>query len=175
METGASVRSTGMRGPRWGLAAALLGGFAAAWAAELTLTIEPVVGDGVVLTHPTKTGWYYIVHESSRPDQVGEPRAIWLSPTGEVLAPVHGRGYYRIRTVSTGSPLDTDLDGIDDVFELACPVLDPMLPADALLDPDGDGTTSLLEYLRGRDPGVPALPDTSGTVCLELHTPLDPY
>lgn len=48
---------------------------------------------------------------------------------------------------------DRDADGIPDVWETAHS-LDPDAPADAALDPDGDGFTNLDEYLMGTDPSA---------------------
>jgi len=48
---------------------------------------------------------------------------------------------------------DRDADGIPDVWETAHS-LDPDAAADAALDPDGDGFTSLDEYLMGTDPAM---------------------
>ena len=55
-------------------------------------------------------------------------------------------------------PIDSDGDGIDDVYELRHGVfLNPLDPADARLDFDHDGLSNLEEYQRGTDPTVPAL------------------
>ena len=67
---------------------------------------------------------------------------------------VHAR-FFRILQRPIGTPSDTDLDGIDDVYELHHPsILDPLNAADASLDGDGDGISTLDEYLRGLDPLV---------------------
>ena len=51
--------------------------------------------------------------------------------------------------------LDSDNDGIPDAFETANR-LDPLNPADASGDLDGDGFTNLQEFLAGTDPNDPA-------------------
>ncbi|MDG2125497.1 MAG: hypothetical protein P8J87_17465 [Verrucomicrobiales bacterium] len=59
------------------------------------------------------------------------------------------RSFYRVHAESVFAPLDTDNDGIDDVYELNHPdILDPLDPDDADLDPDDDGSTHLQDYLR---------------------------
>lgn len=50
--------------------------------------------------------------------------------------------------------LDSDLDGMDDEWELANG-LDPTRREDAVEDPDGDGHTNLQEFLAGTDPHDP--------------------
>ena len=61
--------------------------------------------------------------------------------------------FYRLQKVSQDDPLDTDGDGVDDVFELRnASILDPLEKADAVKDPDGDGASTLEEYRRGTDP-----------------------
>ncbi|MBL9127492.1 MAG: hypothetical protein JNL97_07595, partial [Verrucomicrobiales bacterium] len=58
--------------------------------------------------------------------------------------------FYRVEQVPVATPRDLDADGIDDVFEIAArPLLDPLNPADAVLDPDTDGRSNLQEYRDG--------------------------
>ena len=64
-------------------------------------------------------------------------------------------GDYRLDHQPTDQPLDTDLDGIDDVYELQYNFLDPLDATDARDDFDGDGRSNLLEYTEGTDPSVP--------------------
>lgn len=59
------------------------------------------------------------------------------------------RGFFSLQRHRRDDPVDTDGDGIDDVWELEHEdILNPLNPDDAKLDPDGDGTTYLGEYLR---------------------------
>lgn len=56
-------------------------------------------------------------------------------------------GFYRAELISIFAPQDTDGDGIDDLYELdRTAILNPLNPADAGLDPDGNGLTHLQEY-----------------------------
>ena len=64
-------------------------------------------------------------------------------------------GFYRVVRVPLDRPLDTDGDGIDDVYELRRgSFLDPLDPLDAGQDFDGDGASNLEEFQRGTDPEV---------------------
>jgi len=59
----------------------------------------------------------------------------------------------------TADPVDTDGDGLPDVYEELFAFLDPNDPADAALDFDGDGLTNLQEFTLGTRPD---LADTDG-------------
>jgi hypothetical protein len=97
---------------------------------------------------------YYILEASSdlirfKPEAVtpGVPAPRW-ERTAPANIPV---AYYRLRRVPLDAPLDTDGDGIDDVWELHRPgILDALDPTDAVRDPDGDGSSHLDDYLGHR-------------------------
>jgi hypothetical protein len=68
----------------------------------------------------------------------------------------HMSAFYRLRAVPRVQPLDSDDDGLDDVFELRHPdFLHPFNPSDAARDFDGDGRSNLQEYLDCTDPEIP--------------------
>ena len=67
--------------------------------------------------------------------------------------------FYLIQRVPVDQPLDSDIDGIDDVYELRHPLfLKPLTSFDAGQDFDGDGISNLDEFMAGTDPGALPLP-----------------
>ena len=61
--------------------------------------------------------------------------------------------FYRVVARDVTQPLDSDGDGIDDVYELRhAEFLDPLDPQDAAQDADGDGVDNQHEYAHGMDP-----------------------
>jgi hypothetical protein len=142
--------------------------------ADFNITGLRRTGDAVEILHPSQPGFYYIVSEAAAPGQAGVPVAIWLSPAGQRLVAAAERCIYWVHQIPEEAALDTDADGIDDAYELEYAVLDPLAPADAATDPDGDGDDCLTEYRQGRNPAAPATPDLTGAIALDLFTPLDP-
>jgi len=62
-------------------------------------------------------------------------------------APQRDRSLYQVEEIPIARPLDSDDDGIDDLFEAQHPkLLDPLDPTDADEDADGDGDSNLVEY-----------------------------
>lgn len=98
------------------------------------------------------TANYYIPLAGDAVTNLATPADLALGhpPVGtltDARAPLPATQFYRVRSVPLATPLDTDGDGIDDVYELQHPnVLDPLNPADAREDYDGDGFTNLEEY-----------------------------
>jgi len=62
-----------------------------------------------------------------------------------------GYRFYRVHKCPLTSPGDADGDGIDDVFELQDPDLNPVDESDADKDFDGAGTSKLEDYLKQHD------------------------
>jgi len=68
------------------------------------------------------------------------------------LHTITSHGFMAVRGVPLEAPVDTDQDGIDDVYELQRSILDPLSSSDGLQDPDNDGFSTLAEYQAGTDP-----------------------
>lgn len=83
------------------------------------------------------------------------PRGVAPSPDSDAVyvADTYNNRVLRLRVL-----VDSDGDGIDDVWEIIHG-LNPLDPADAALDPDGDGVSNIGEYRVGTDPHNP---DTNG-------------
>ncbi len=78
--------------------------------------------------------------------------AMDLGTAGTIVDPqpvtAHTNMFYRLLQVPLSAPLDSDSDGIDDVFELRnSSFLSPLNALDAALDQDGDFRSNLEEYL----------------------------
>jgi len=103
---------------------------------------------------------YFVLYRAAHLPGPWEPVLLILGQDGvQALTdarPLGGATFYRVQRVPRAVPLDVDRDGIDDLFELAHPTfLDPLNPADAGEDFDGDGVSNLEEYRRNTDPAVP--------------------
>lgn len=114
----------------------------------------------VTIRHEADETSYYILFRGGIVSDIRIPADIKLgvATVGELfdLAPLAETGFYRVVRASVDQPLDTDEDGIDDVFELRHPgILHALNPADALEDFDGDGASNLVEFQRGTDLEVP--------------------
>jgi hypothetical protein len=72
---------------------------------------------------------------------------------------------------TAGQVVDTDGDGIPDSWEILYG-LDPNNAADAAQDPDGDGSSNLIEFQRGSNPLLAASTPISGS---GLAAPSFPY
>jgi lysophospholipase L1-like esterase len=84
---------------------------------------------------------------------------LMLSLTNRLITPqpaTNANGFLRLQRVPLSAPLDTDGDGLNDVYELRSDVgLDPLNPADATYDSDADGRPNLEEFKAGTDPRIP--------------------
>ncbi|PWU10114.1 MAG: hypothetical protein C5B50_26110 [Verrucomicrobia bacterium] len=114
------------------------------------------------LQFPSDTNSYFILDRNFAPTNVTNAVAMALGTMGggqlvDKNAAVQA-AFFRIRKVPLSSPLATAGDGIDDVYKLQHPNVftDPLNPAYAGMDFDGDGVSNLREYQRGTDPANPA-------------------
>ena len=130
------------------LAAGLLttaGGNASA--ATITLSIQPIAG-GVRLTAPADVATYYILRDSASLQSFAAV-GMSMADTGvvwDIATAGFSRRFWTVRQVSVWSPEDADADGIDDIYEIRHPALNPLNPADALLTVPGQAITYLAEY-----------------------------
>lgn len=75
------------------------------------------------------------------------------SPVGNLSREHIYLGSQRVATVARNDiVLDSDNDGMPDVFEVQAANLDPFSGADASMDFDGDGLTNVKEYQSGTNP-----------------------
>lgn len=120
---------------------------------DLLLTQPGIGADGhFSVRAPADTGSYYVLLRGVKVTQVGRPVALARGLASPVTmtdpdpAASQAAAFYRIRQVPLTQPLDTDGDGIDDVYELAhATQLNPLNVADAA-KPSGDGSTWLERY-----------------------------
>jgi hypothetical protein len=94
---------------------------------------------------------YFILERSAQLPQFlpssiasGNSNALW-----EIGVPSVGHEFYRVHRASVFDPLDSDGDGIDDLWEISHG-LNPLNASDALLDPDQNGLSFYQEYFRER-------------------------
>lgn len=129
------------------------GVFAAATSLAFAVEVTYPDADTIRFATPENSAGYYILEESfdlvdfpGIDIDLGANAPIWDVMIDPVVTPM---AFYRVRSASVFTPLDTDGDGIDDIYELLRPgILDPLDPSDADLDPDGNGLNHLQEYLR---------------------------
>ncbi len=133
------------------------------WAQDFRIDSYQIDSEGRLwLRHPADTNSYYILYRAETASAPQRPIALALGHDGPGYlsdpAPAHtnSTAFYRVRCVPLDAPIDCDLDGIDDVYELRhSGFLNPIDPSDADQDSDGDGISNFAEYLRGTDPGAP--------------------
>ena len=97
---------------------------------------------------PAMPGSYHRLLHGNEVTGVSLPVELSLGGTLATRSPVAGQsGFYRVQRVPVDAPLDSDLDGLPDPWELArAPALDGLNAADAATDPDGNGRTFLQEF-----------------------------
>ena len=115
--------------------------------AVIRLTIQPVAG-GVRITAPADSTTYFILQQSDTlagfaavSMALGDTGAQWDAASAGIP-----RRFWNVRQVSVWAPADSDNDGIDDIYEIRHPVLNPLNSADATLTVPGQVFTYLQEY-----------------------------
>ncbi len=101
-----------------------------------------------VVEFADRPGEYFLLEES--PDFLNwAPADMSLGPPSQLdLDPIAPRRYFRVQPLSKFAPLDMDNDGMDDIYELNTPDLNPLDPTDgSKLTPDGSGRTNYQNYL----------------------------
>ncbi|MCB1125341.1 MAG: Ig-like domain-containing protein, partial [Verrucomicrobiae bacterium] len=128
-------------------------------AGDLRITEVMVGADGTVrVTHDREAGSYYVLKRGEDVTAIQSAVGVVGEGAGPNTFQYHppagsDHGFFVVEQVPVGAPLDSDGDGIDDLYELARPdFLDPTNPNDAALDYDGDGKTNKEEYDDGTDP-----------------------
>ncbi|NKB25431.1 MAG: hypothetical protein GKR87_13850 [Kiritimatiellae bacterium] len=109
------------------------------------------------VVHESDTNAYYILCHGQVVTNVTTPidMALGQENSGQLQGVQSNQlSFYCVLCVGITNPLGTDTDGIDDVYELRTPPLDPFNTNDALLDFDADELSNLFEYQRGGDPNV---------------------
>jgi len=133
-------------------------------------------GDTIVIKHGAETEHYYLLIQG---DQITEitttvDAALVEGASGEFrdAGPLPDRRFYKIQQVPVNAPLDSDGDGIDDIYELErSNILDPLNSTDALLDPDNNQLTHLEEYQLASTTTASASPsDGTGGVAVTRET-----
>jgi len=131
--------------------------------AQTTVRVEALGLDAqgrLVVTSPPDPGAYFVLRRGLTLEYIGRPVGIALGSAEGGLVADRGlaqeeAAFYQLQSVPRSASIDTDGDGMDDVYELLhASILDPLDPSDAMRDPDGDGRTNLEEYRSGTNPLV---------------------
>jgi hypothetical protein len=116
---------------------------------------------GAIMLIPNEPDFYFILCRRIGLDGPEVPVAMSLGTAGELVdtnppAVSSSIVLYAAKKVPVAQPLDSDGDGIHDVYELQhADLLDPLNFIDGSEDPDADGYDNLAEFTNGTDPGVP--------------------
>ena len=145
------------------VAAMLLAGVFFLAAQDFRITHFSIDGGQARLQHEADANSYYILYRGDEITNIvlAIDLALGQGDQGQLtdpspLKPAPSATFYRVRKVPLNQPLDSDGDGIDDVYELRHRnFLNPLDRSDAALDFDGDGVSNLAEYQLGTDPTVP--------------------
>jgi Calx-beta domain len=167
----------------------LLCGLAVAFSAtrllsqEFRITGATISPDGRLhLEHGADADSYYVLYRGSNLRNIVLPidLAIGQGPQGRfedlAITTSIGAAFYRVQKISLSHPLDTDGDGIDDVWELTHRRPGSALnKLDANEDHDGNGVPDLLDWQRERLPSISFIQRTSsaregqGTLAVEIR------
>lgn len=145
------------------------------------LEIHPPSPAGTFQLRAVPVPRHYLILEQTINQAAYSAIEVLLPPSNAplpILLPFHTnltQAAFRLRAQPYDQPVDTDGDGIDDLFELLRPhALNPLNPLDAHEDADGDGISNLQEYLDGTEP-APAGPDQilyfPSLLHLQAHAP----
>lgn len=140
------------------LGAWLEGNFQKAEAQAFSITNFSVVTSGPRIAQlSADASSYYILYSGTTVTNITQPIALALGTAGALTlqdtSPQLAAQFYRAAQIPLTQPLDSDGDGIDDVFELTYPgCLNPLDATDASADCDGDGRSNLQEYYDGTNP-----------------------
>lgn len=118
-------------------------GLAVLWSAAAAAQDFRIIGiqvdpqGNLRVRHESSSSAYFILYRGDTVTDIRVRRGMALgsAAAGELsdLAPGPATAFYRIKRVPLAQPLDTDGDGLDDVFELGrAGVLNPRDPTDAL-------------------------------------------
>ncbi len=138
-------------------------------AEDLRIEVSQDLDRNYNLSFPSDTNLYYILCQGETVNNITVPCAMLLGQNGagHFVVPLPpppgatGSAFFRVRKVPINQSLDSDGDGIPDVWELEHQ-LDPLNPADAALVDVSDGLTRLEEYLMGDKPQIITVAEVSG-------------
>jgi hypothetical protein len=129
------------------------------------------------------TNFYFILRRGSSPQNIAQAVAIALGTNGNAAISdpalaTNSAAFFRLQKISLLSPLDTDQDGIDDVWELRFRQAGAALNgADANADQNGNGVADAVDYANYLAAQAPLatlatagsqFSDTAGTVGVQV-------
>ncbi|HAB18847.1 MAG TPA: hypothetical protein DCE44_20700, partial [Verrucomicrobiales bacterium] len=135
-------------------------------AADVRLTgILPQSDGSVFVSHTSNTNSYYLLLRGDRLESIISARDAALGAADSGLlhdsASLATTRFFRVREVPADAPLDSDGDGIDDVYELRTTGLNPLNSADANTLAPGAGGKTYLEVYESQQVPLTTLASTS--------------